>query len=418
MRILICAQEAPLDPVNGFRTQVARVAGALAAAHDVRVLALLSPDQRPAPERGELRLVPAVPRALRRPDGRRRAPPAWAAPAGYARFAGRLRAPLRDELRAFAPDLVYVAGVRLAALWRELGDVPRVVAPLDAAHLGVEAQAVAARGTARPLLRAAARRVRAFEAAEYAHFDRVLVLSTRDRDALLGLAPGMSVEVIPHAVDTVAFAPAAATADRRLIVFAGVMSAAPNVTAVEFLARRVLPRVRDAVPDAHLAVVGRTPPRRVRALARLDGVRVVGEVPDMAAWLAGSRACVAPMFTGSGVKNKLLEGMASGLPCVTTPRALGGLRATPGRHLLVGATAAELAAHAVRVLRDDGLAATLGAQARAYVVAEHGHAALAAELQRVCEEVAAARRGRSAQRSMSHVWSDSPPSTTTSAPVT
>jgi glycosyltransferase involved in cell wall biosynthesis len=97
------------------------------------------------------------------------------------------------------------------------------------------------------------------------------------------------------------------------------------------------------------------------------------------------------MLTGSGVKNKLLEGMASGLPCVATPRALGGLRAAPGRDLLVGETADDLASHLVRVLVDDGLAAALGAAARAYVVAEHGRGATAAALGRICSEVIAER---------------------------
>jgi len=174
-------------------------------------------------------------------------------------------------------------------------------------------------------------------------------------------------------------------------VFSGVLSAAPNVTAAEFLARRVMPLVRIGVPDAHLAIVGRTPPRRVQALDRLTGVHVVGEVADMAAWLTRSRACAVPMLTGSGVKNKLLEGMASGLPCITTRRALGGLKAIPGQHLLVGETAEQFASHLVDVLQDDRLAATLGAAARDYVKVHHTHAVIAGELARVCTEVVTER---------------------------
>jgi polysaccharide biosynthesis protein PslH len=135
--------------------------------------------------------------------------------------------------------------------------------------------------------------------------------------------------------------------------------------------------------------VGRAPPQRIWTLGRLDGVRVVGEVQDMGAWLAGSRACAVPMLTGSGVKNKLLEGMASGLPCVVTPRTLGGLGVQPGRELLVGETAAEIAGQLVCVLRDDVLAAALGAAARAYVLAEHSHASIATALGRICADVVA-----------------------------
>jgi glycosyltransferase involved in cell wall biosynthesis len=397
VRILICAQEAPFGPINGFRIQVAAVTAALAATNDVRMLAFLAPDQRGRLHLEGMRLIPVplrVPAGGEMGSGRSRP---WTAPGCYAPLADVLRVHLRDEIRTVAPDLVYVTGVRLAQLGRECGTLPRVVAPLDAAHLSFEAQAAAARSMTRPLLRAAARRVRRFEATEYRHFDRVLVLSARDRDALRVIAPALRVEVIPQPVDATAFAPRAnAARDPRQIVFAGVLSAAANVTAAEFLARRVMPLVRAEVPDARLAIVGRTPPRRVRALGRLNGVHVVGEVTDMVAWLTGSRACAVPMLTGSGVKNKLLEGMASGLPCVATRRALGGLNAIPGRHLLVGETAEQFASHLVRILEDDRLAAMLGAAAREYVNVHHTRAVIAGELARVCAEVVTERTRRTA----------------------
>ena len=354
MRILICAQDAPIGPINGFRAQVASVADALGVTHDIRIVALTWPDQCFLPGTPEMRLVPAVPRT---PHPQRLSSyplPPWAAPVWCEALAELMGTPVRQEVRAYAPDLVYVAGFRIAALWRAVPNLPRLVAPLDAAHLSFDAAARAAHGPTRLRVRSAARWVRRFEAAQYARFDRVLVLSGRDRDALGALAPGLKLEVVPHEVDPVAFAPVLdGDRDNLRIVFGGVMSAAANVTAAEFLARRVMPLVRGSVADAHLVIVGRAPPRRIWALDRLDGVRVVGEVKDMGAWLAGSRVCAAPMLTGSGVKNKLLEGMASGRPCVVTPLALGGLHATPGRELLVGKTASEIAGQLVRVLRDD-----------------------------------------------------------------
>jgi glycosyltransferase involved in cell wall biosynthesis len=97
------------------------------------------------------------------------------------------------------------------------------------------------------------------------------------------------------------------------------------------------------------------------------------------------------MTTGTGIKNKLLEAMATGLPCVATPLALGGLRVTPGAELLVGQRPAELADAIVRILDDDGLARALGEKARAYVSAHHGWSAVADEYVRVYTEVVAGR---------------------------
>jgi glycosyltransferase involved in cell wall biosynthesis len=109
----------------------------------------------------------------------------------------------------------------------------------------------------------------------------------------------------------------------------------------------------------------------VQALAAVDGVEVIGEVPDLRAWLATSRAYACPMVSGTGIKNKLLEAMACGLPCVATPLALQGMDAEPSRDLLVAADVEDFAAHLVRVLEDDELAGRLGRAAREYVCSHH-----------------------------------------------
>lgn len=392
LRVLICSQDTPFGPINGFRRQIREVLTALAGPHEVRVVALRSgyPGGAVGPP---CRLVSAPLPGSAWSGVWQLSQAPWAAPHGYRVAAERISGAVAAEMRCFRPDLVYVTGIRLASLGRQLRDVPAVVAPVDAAHLSMEAQALAARGPRRLALGAAAGRVRRYELAEYARFERVLVVSARDRDALRDAGPALRVEVIPRVVDPFEFSPRSDRArDERRVVFGGVLSAAPNVVAAEFLARRVMPLVRVAVPDAHLALVGRTPSRQVRALGALPWVRVVGEVDDMGRWLATSRVCAAPMLTGSGVKNKLLEGLACSLPCVTTGLALGGLSVTPGQHLLVGESAGELARHLISVLRDDALAARLGHSARRYVLEHHSRARLAHALGRICTEVVAGWR--------------------------
>jgi len=155
-----------------------------------------------------------------------------------------------------------------------------------------------------------------------------------------------------------------------------VLDYAPNVTASLHLARDILPLVRASRPTAHLVLVGRSPSDAVRAAGALDGVRVVGEVPEMRPWLAGSAVYVCPMRSGTGIKNKLLEAMACGVPCVASTLAVRGMRIEPGRDLLVAESPRDLAHAVVRVLDDPVLADALGAAARRYVVAEHGWAAV------------------------------------------
>src|SRR5438132_3454291 len=348
MRILVCSSEAPAPPVNGLRLQLGALVAELGRRHEVRVLAVRAPDQPEAREDERTRLIGppsgrfggrfgSMARSLVRGRPRSAMVPARA-----------LRAALRDELTRFHPDVLHVTPGRMASLGSEAASTPAILAALDAWHLNVEASAEVASATKRSMLRLEARRIRRFESVAYRRFARVVTVSDEDARALLALDPSLRTAVIPNGVDDAAFMPGAtAAADPARIVFTGVMDHAPNVTAAEFLALRVMPLVRAADRRAHLAIVGRNPGARVRRLARSEGVDVVGEVPDLRPWLTGSRAFACAMRNGSGIKNKLLEAMAAGLPSVATPLAMQGLRARPGIDVLVGLDEYEIAGQLV-----------------------------------------------------------------------
>ena len=398
MRILICASEAPLPPTNGFRLMVTALVQELRRRHEVRVLAIHSPDQRSDPDTEQgLRLVPRRKTSRAQDAGALVRALVTRRPLTADSLAALLRGPLRDELDSFAPDVVHVTSGRLAALGQALSDRPTVLAALDAWHLNVDARALAAAGLRGRLLRSESGRVRRFIAAEYGRFDRLVVVSDPDREALREVDPSLDVAVVPNGVDVDFYAPDPATArDPNRIVFTGLMSYAPNVVAAEYLARRIFPRVRAECPDASLVLVGRAPAPRVRALAELTGVAVTGEVPDIRPWLTGSSVYACPMISGTGIKNKLLEAMACGMPCVATPLALQGLRAASERELLVGRTEEELAGALVRVLGDEELATSLGRGARQYTCAEHDWGAVARAYEHVyraaCDEAAGQAR--------------------------
>jgi glycosyltransferase involved in cell wall biosynthesis len=394
MRILICAAEAPLPPVNGFRVMLAALTREVRMEHDLRVLAFCSPDQEaPSSDDGDLHLLP-------RPKGR--GPASMLGTMGAAlrgrplradRLAAPMAGPLQREVREFRPDVVHVTSGRLAGLAPVLARLPSVLGALDAMHLNVEARVLVARGVRKPLLRAEVRRVRKFEADQYRRFDHVVVVSDADRTALLEVDSSLEITVIPNGVDVQFFAPDEhAAVDLNRIVFTGVMGYAPNVLAAEFLAREVFPLVRAERPDARLAIVGRAPSARVSALANLAGVDVIGEVPDLRPWLRESRVYACPMTSGTGIKNKLLEAMACGLPCVATPRALQGLDVVAGKEVLVGTGADELASEIGRVLADDGLARRLGSAGREHVCSQHDWSAVASRYVSVWEGVRLAAR--------------------------
>jgi polysaccharide biosynthesis protein PslH len=265
---------------------------------------------------------------------------------------------------------------------------PSVLCALDAMHLNVEGEVNASHGVRQRLLQGELERVKRFEASEYRRFGRVVVVSDQDREALAVLDPAMRLAVIPNGVDVNYYRPNPdLPRGPNLIVLHGTMDFGPNVEAAEFLATTILPTVRLSVPDARVAIVGRSPSDRVRALAMAPGVEVTGDVPDVRPWLQSCAVYVCPMLSGTGVKNKLLEAMASEAPCVVSSRALRGLSVKQGCEVLVGEHTEELVSHIVRVFGDAALASDLGRAARRYVADSHSWRAVADRYERVLRDV-------------------------------
>src|SRR6202007_2948599 len=120
------------------------------------------------------------------------------------------------------------------------------------------------------------------------------------------------------------------------------------------LVKGVMPRVWREVGDVPVTIIGPLAPPEVRALAS-PLVDVAGWVPDIDPLFYAARAMVAPLNYGAGLKGKVTQALAYGLPVVTTPIGAEGLDARDGEHLLIGENADELAERVIRVLRDDGL---------------------------------------------------------------
>lgn len=144
-----------------------------------------------------------------------------------------------------------------------------------------------------------------------------------------------------------------------LIIFVGTMSYHPNADAAQYFVERIFPLVRKRFPRAIFEIVGRHPPKAIRRLKRHDGIRVVGEVPDIRSYLLRADVSVAPMRIARGVQNKVLEAMAMGVPVVATSAAIQGIDALEDQEVLIGDNPEEFARQVVRLLSDAELRKTM-----------------------------------------------------------
>jgi polysaccharide biosynthesis protein PslH len=156
----------------------------------------------------------------------------------------------------------------------------------------------------------------------------------------------------------------------RAIVFTGAMDYWPNVDAVVWFARDVLPEIRRRDPAARFYVVGMNPDASVRVLGNDPGTIVTGRVSDVRPYLKHARVVVAPLRVARGIQNKVLEAMAMAKPTVATPAAASALTALPGTELEVAADAhafAEKVLEAMDPLRGE----RMGRLARSRVLADY-----------------------------------------------
>lgn len=264
-----------------------------------------------------------------------------------------------------AVDVVHVEHLRAAFVADALGGLPRV---FDAVDCLTELHAQIAASARQPWRRwVAAREAAALGPAETAalrRFDAVAVTTPAEADALAALAGVPAPVAIPNGVDTVRFRPDPDRAEPATVVFHGKASYLPNDDAAFWLLEAIWPRVRAAVPDARLRLVGAGPARWLRGRDGRDGVTVTGAVDDLSAELVRARVALCPLRIASGIQNKALEALACGLPVVCTERVARALPTAVGDALSVAGDADALAAATVALLRDPEAARSRGAAGR------------------------------------------------------
>lgn len=182
--------------------------------------------------------------------------------------------------------------------------------------------------------------------------DATIVVSNCEREQVERDVPGSRVIVVPTIHDVEPYVPP--PEDRSGILFVGGFEHHPNIDAAVRLVKEVMPVVWRDLGDVEVTIVGSKPPAEVQALAS-SRVDVAGWVEDLEPLLEKARLMVAPLRFGAGLKGKITQALAAGLPVVTTPVGAEGLESRDDATLLVAEDAEGLAADAVRVYRDDQL---------------------------------------------------------------
>lgn len=285
----------------------------------------------------------------------------------------------------------WATGERLIPILRELApETPVIVDSVDLHFLRESRRSAREWGDvpAGPLLEAWLGDDFVDEINVYAAADAVLTVSDKERDQLSDLA-GAAVcpWTVPDCEDVALFP--APPAVRSGVLFLGSFQHRPNVEALEFFCRDVLPCIDPSLLERHpVYVVGTGLDDRIRSLAGgHPSVRMVGWVPEVTPYFRHVRASVVPLRYGAGTKRKMVQALMHGTPTVTTDVGAEGLGLVDGLHALLANDAPAIARGLERLLTDDALAARIAAAGAEHVRSLHGRPATAAALGAVVEAV-------------------------------
>lgn len=282
-----------------------------------------------------------------------------------------MAAAVKRTIAECQPDLVYTHTIRMGQYSKLLDDsITKVLAMQVSMTLNYRRLVkYAPNPLSKLFFNTEYNKVRHFEADFARQFDKVLLISAHDLNAIEQSRPLENVFFNPHGVDYKYF-----TADQSIekransLIFTGNMNYVPNIDAIQYFYTEIFPQIQQEIPDTELWIVGKNSSTSLTLLSRDPAVHVMGHVPDLRDYMNQAQIALAPIRIGAGLQNKVLEGMSMSLPMVLTSVANEGIKAIPNKNILIGDTPESFASQVINLLKDNTKRDKIGRAAREFIV--------------------------------------------------
>jgi len=243
-----------------------------------------------------------------------------------------IRRKMENVLNDVKPSHIYCQLVRCSEYVKNYHFCPKTIDYMDALSKGMERRIDTEPFYKSWFYKLEAKRLRRYETLTFDYFENHIIISEQDKNHIHH--PKKSkIHVVPNGVDQ-SFFEKLDVSKKYDLIFTGNFSYAPNISAAQYLVKEVLPELKKKGAEFSLLLAGASPDRDVLSLAS-ENVTVTGWVDDIRLSYQSAKLFIAPLFIGTGLQNKLLEAMASGLPCITTPLVNNALGGTNGENILL-----------------------------------------------------------------------------------
>jgi len=275
-----------------------------------------------------------------------------------------LKKKIQEIIKKENPEFVFNQLIRTAEYTKDL-DYTKVLDYMDSFSQGMKKRLGNSSFPFSFIYNLEYKRLLDYETDIFKYFNRHMIISEQDKKAF-DSSINDRIEVVPNGVDMSFFKPGEYT-KKYTISFVGNMGYRPNIIASEYLVKEVYPTLRKYNKDLSILLAGARPHSRVKALKN-SNIFISGWMEDIRNAYGESQIFVAPLFTGIGQQNKILEAMSMQIPVITTSSVNNAIGAKKGEEILIADSALEFASQIKYLLENPSTAVKLGIKARDFIL--------------------------------------------------
>jgi polysaccharide biosynthesis protein PslH len=239
----------------------------------------------------------------------------------------------------------------------------------------------------RAYLKIQAGRMEKYEVAQLARMDAITTVTENDLAILRHLKIDTRSKLIPFGLESYN-GMSSRLFNKTAIAFIGALDWIPNQEAIRWFTDKVWPQIQLRFPGLEFHIAGRSAPAKlISVLQSKKGILFHGEVPESKAFLDQFSIMIVPLFSGSGIRVKIIEAMQQGLIVIASSKAAEGIPAISGRHLFIANTPEEFVATLEYVLTNNAITEQISADAMRLVREKFNILAIASGLTGFYNEV-------------------------------
>lgn len=211
------------------------------------------------------------------------------------------------------------------------------------------------------------KRIKRFEISYLNSYDILVPITDRDGQILDELGNTKPRHTSQTGIDFASLVPTAKKLEFPSLFHIGALDWAPNQEGLIWFFNHCWPKIHSQNPDLKFYLAGRNAPEWFVRHVKLDGVEYLGEINDAYDFINSKAIMVVPLFSGSGMRIKIIEGMSLGKPIVTTDIGTEGIPTENGNNILIANTADDFTEAIFRLINDRELSNRIGKNAIGFI---------------------------------------------------